>query len=181
MSIHTRVGTAIVVLLLAACSPGGAGRQEPTQAPAEGKAMELTSPAFADQATIPEQYTCDGSDISPPLELSGLPQDTVSLALVMDDPEAMSGAWDNWVEFDIEPRSSIPASVENLGTAGTNSWGRTDYGGPCPDLGVRSYFLTVYALDVELRLEQGATKAEVLAALEGHVLAKATLVGRYGR
>jgi Raf kinase inhibitor-like YbhB/YbcL family protein len=180
MGIHTRVATVIVVLFLAGCSHGGAGRPEPAEAPAKGNGMELVSPAFADQATIPEQYTCDGTDISPPLELSGLPQATVSLALVMDDPDAMSGAWDHWVVFDIEPRASIPESVENLGTAGTNSWGRTDYGGPCPDLGVHRYFLTVYALDVELGLEQGASKLDVLGALEGHVLAEATLVGRYG-
>jgi len=143
--------------------------------------MELTSPAFAHEATIPDRYTCDGSDISPPLQIDNIPTSTVSLALLVDDPDAPSGVWDHWVEFDIEPREIIPESARNLGTGGNNSWGRTGYGGPCPPSGIHRYFFTVYALDTELGLAQGATKGAVLDALEGHVLAEATLMGRYSR
>lgn len=178
----TRVVIPILVLCLAACSQGGVARPEHTAAPtSEENGMELTSPAFAHEATIPDRYTCDGSDISPPLQIDNIPTSTVSLALLVDDPDAPSGVWDHWVEFDIEPREIIPESARNLGTGGNNSWGRTGYGGPCPPSGIHRYFFTVYALDTELGLAQGATKGAVLDALEGHVLAEATLMGRYSR
>ena len=143
--------------------------------------MELTSPAFEHEATIPDRFTCEGSDISPPLDLSSIPTDTVSLALVMDDPDAPAGVWDHWVAYNIEPREHIPEATRALGTQGTNSWNRPGYGGPCPPSGTHRYFFTVYALDSELSLPAGATKTEVLDALEGRVLAKATLMGLYGR
>jgi Raf kinase inhibitor-like YbhB/YbcL family protein len=147
----------------------------------EEDGMELTSPAFAPEGTIPDRYTCDGADISPPLNIAHIPTDTVTLALVMDDPDAPVGVWDHWVEYDIEPREHIPEDAGRLGTPGTNSWNRTGYGGPCPPGGTHRYFITVHALDTRLGLETGATKADILAALEGHVLAQATLMGLYGR
>jgi hypothetical protein len=140
--------------------------------------MELTSSAFTDAGTIPDRYTCKGSDISPPLAIANVPTDTVSLALVMDDPDAPVGVWDHWVAFNIAPRETIPESVGNLGVGGNNSWGRTGYGGPCPPSGTHRYFFAIYALDTELDLAAGASKQEVLDALEGHLLAQATLVGR---
>ncbi len=175
------VGVAIVVLLLAACSQDGADAPDgqTTSAPATGP-MVLTSTAFADGDLIPEQYTCNGDDTSPPLALANVPDGTVSLALLVIDPEAMSAPWDHWIVYDIAPRDTIPEGVQDLGTVGTNTWGRTDYGGPCPDLGVHPYTFTVLALDTELGLAPGATKDELLAAVDGHVLAQATLNGRYG-
>jgi len=175
-----RAAMVILMALITGCSSSGVDRPEHTAAQSsEEAAMELTSPAFEPGATIPARYTCDGSDISPPLELSGVPAGSVSLALVMDDPDAPAGVWDHWIEFDIQPRDSVPEAVAVLGTAGNNSWGRTGYGGPCPPSGTHRYFFTAYALDTQLGLASGSTKAEVLEAVQGHVLEEATLMGRY--
>lgn len=143
--------------------------------------MQLTSTAFEDGGPIPQQYTCDGRDVSPPLSLADVPAGARSLALVMDDPDAPRGTWDHWVAFDLPVVDDIAEDAGPLGTDGENSWGRLGYGGPCPPGGTHRYFFTVYALDTELGLAAGATKTELLDAMEGHVLAAATLMGRYGR
>lgn len=146
--------------------------------------MNLSSEAFEHEGTIPAAYTCDGEDLSPPLAITGVPDGAVTLALVMDDPDAPRGVWDHWVVYDVPaPGESltIPAGVASLGTAGRNSWGRSGYGGPCPPSGIHRYFFTAYALDTALGLPPGAPKGDVLGALDGHVLAEATLMGRYGR
>jgi len=147
----------------------------------EETGMRLTSSAFEQEGMIPKRFTCDGRDISPPLELHDLPANAVSLVLVMDDPDAPGGTWDHWVAYDIPPRNEIPKAVKSLGTPGVNSWSDTTYGGPCPPSGTHRYFFVVYALDVELGLEAAANKTTVLEAVEGHVLAEATLMGRYER
>lgn len=143
--------------------------------------MRLTSTAFEPEGDIPVEYTCEGLDISPPMTIEELPPDTVSLALVMDDPDAPAGTWDHWVEYDIEPVTEIPEDVEGLGTPGVNSWETPGYRGPCPPSGIHRYFFTVYALDADLGLEPGADKATVKAAIHGHVLAEASLLGFYSR
>lgn len=143
--------------------------------------MELTSSAFDESETIPSVYTCDGEDVSPPLMISGIPGEAESLVLIMDDPDAPRGTWDHWVAYDIPVTGEIPARAEQLGTGGTNSWGRTGYGGPCPPGGVHRYSFRVYALDSRLDLVAGATKDEVMAAADGHVVGEAELMGRYGR
>jgi hypothetical protein len=143
--------------------------------------MKLNSPAFEHGETIPVRFTCDGSDASPPLQLNDIPEGAASLVLVMDDPDAPGGVWDHWVAYDVVPQEMIDEAVETLGTPGTNSWGRTGYGGPCPPSGTHRYYFTVYSLDTSLGLLPGADKAEVLEALAGHILAEATLMGRYGR
>lgn len=99
----------------------------------------------------------------------------------MDDPDAPAGVWDHWIVYDIPPGTPIPEAVESLGTPGRNSWGRTDYGGPCPPSGTHRYFFSVFALETSLGLAAGADKSEVLDAISGHVLAKATLMGHYSR
>ena len=99
----------------------------------------------------------------------------------MDDPDAPVGTWDHWVAYDIEPLSEIPEAVEALGTTGTNSWGNTGYGGPCPPSGTHRYFFQALALDARLGWEEGADKTSVLEAIHDHVLAEATLLGFYGR
>ena len=179
---QSRALIAILVLSIGACSHGGgAGPDQEATHSTTGNAMTLASPAFADEGNIPDRYTCDGSNVSPPLEIGNIPAATVSLALLVVDPEAMSAPWDHWIVYDIEPRDTIPEGITDLGTTGTNSWGRTDYGGPCPDVGGHHYTFTVFALDTMLGLAPGATKSDVLDALDGHVLAQATLTGRYIR
>lgn len=143
--------------------------------------MKLTSTAFEHEGVIPERYTCDGSDVSPPLTVEEVPDGAVTLVLIMDDPDAPAGVWDHWIAYDIPRGTPIPEAVESLGTPGRNSWGRTDYGGPCPPSGTHRYFFSVFALETSLGLAAGADKSEVLDAISGHVLAKATLMGHYSR
>jgi hypothetical protein len=143
--------------------------------------MELSSPDFMSGASIPARYTCDGADESPELEIAGIPDGTVSLVVIMDDPDASVGTFDHWVAFNIEPIGVIPAGASDLGTGGVNSWNRVGYGGPCPPSGTHRYLFKVLALDAGLPLEEGATKDDVLSASEGHVLGDATLMGTYER
>lgn len=165
-----------VVVVMIACDYGSA-----TEATlAEEDTMELTS-VFEDQQPIPRVYACDGDDTSPPLSITGIPEGTRTLALVVEDPDAPSGTFDHWVAFDISPSTGIPEGVGKLGTAGVNSSGSLGYTGPCPPSGTHRYFFRLYALDTELGLSEGATKQEVLEAAEGHVLAQGTLMGTYQR
>lgn len=143
--------------------------------------MRLMSDAFEHEGLIPATHTCDGRDVSPALTIEDIPPQAVALVLVMDDPDAPVGTWDHWIAYDIPPTDSIPEGVSSLGTPGTNSWGRTGYGGPCPPSGTHRYFFTLYALDAELGLAPGAGRADVLDALPGHITAEATLMGRFSR
>jgi Raf kinase inhibitor-like YbhB/YbcL family protein len=171
---------ALLIPILAACASPGPG--ETTSAAAvEGGTMELTSPSFEPGGAIPGIFTCDGDDVSPELDISGIPTGTITLVLVMDDPDAPGGTWDHWVVYDVPPRSTIPEDVESPGVGGNNSWNRTGYGGPCPPSGTHRYFFRILALDEMLGLPAGADKATVLAAAQGHVLAEATLMGTYAR
>ncbi len=143
--------------------------------------MQLTSTAFDHEGDIPREYTCDGADLPPPLAVSGVPAGTAGLALIMDDPDAPAGTWDHWIVFDIPVAAGGSETVGRSGTPGVNSWGGSDYGGPCPPGGTHRYFFTIYALDDQLGLPAGSDKETVLAAMEGHVLGQATLMGRYTR
>ncbi|RLC65970.1 MAG: YbhB/YbcL family Raf kinase inhibitor-like protein [Chloroflexi bacterium] len=150
--------------------------------------FELTSPAFAHGEPIPSKYTCDGEDISPPLEWSGAPAGTQSFALIMDDPDAPVGTWIHWVLYNAPAETNalpegVPADAElsDGSLHGKNSWRRTDYGGPCPPSGTHRYFFKLYALDTTLNLDAGATKKQLLQAMEGHILDQAELVGTYKR
>ncbi len=170
-----------VLFIVLACS-GATERATPTSASvSEEASMRLTSSAFDHEGDIPSRHTCDGADLSPALTLRDIPAETVSLALVMDDPDAPAGTWDHWLAYDIAPVEEIPEGVATLGTPGTNSWGRTGYGGPCPPRGTHRYFFALYALDAQLDLPAGVDKATLLEALAEHVLARAVLVGRYSR
>jgi Raf kinase inhibitor-like YbhB/YbcL family protein len=152
----------------------------PTTPASGGAVMELTSPAFDPEGRIPDRFTCKGNDDSPELRLAGVPQEAVTLALIMDDPDAPGGTWDHWVAFDITPTGVIPENVGELGTGGLNSWKRSGYGGPCPPPGVHRYYFRVYALDTSLGLAEGSTKDAVLSAATGHTLEVATLMGTFG-
>jgi Raf kinase inhibitor-like YbhB/YbcL family protein len=151
-------------------------------------ALKINSPAFADGAEIPRKYTCEGEDVSPPLAWSGVPKDAKSLVLIVDDPDAPDPAapkrtWVHWVLFDLPPDTTeivegmvaLPPSTKS----GLNDWKRTGYGGPCPPIGRHRYFFKLYALDTRLEGLSAATKPDVVAAMQGHVLAEAQIVGTY--
>lgn len=150
--------------------------------------IKVMSPAFEEGGMIPEKYTCDGKDISPPIEWKGIPEGTKSLALISDDPDAPMGTWVHWVIFNIPPeRKGLPEGVptkkvlEGGIRQGLNDFRRIGYGGPCPPGGVHRYYFKLYALDRVLDLEPGVTKNMLLKAMEGHILDKGELMGRYGR
>jgi Raf kinase inhibitor-like YbhB/YbcL family protein len=153
-------------------------------------ALILTSPVFANNGAILKQYTCEGADISPPLRWSGAPQGTKSFALIVDDPDAPDPrapktTWVHWVVYNIPAdanglaeraaKSGLPAGAQQ----GLNDWKRAEYGGPCPPIGRHRYFHKLYALDTMLPDPGQATKARLLEAINGHVLAEAQLVGTY--
>jgi Raf kinase inhibitor-like YbhB/YbcL family protein len=144
--------------------------------------MKLTSAAFQHNGAIPSEYTCDGSDLSPPLAISDVPSNAKSLVLISDDPDAPVGTWDHWIVFNI-PASTmqIPKGTEPKGIGGKNSWGRTGYGGPCPPSGTHRYFFKLYALDTMLNLQEGAAKKDIEKAMQSHILAKAELMGTFKR
>ena len=144
-------------------------------------AFALSSSAFAQGKPIPAKYTCDGPDISPPLAWSDAPRGTQSFALIMDDPDAPAGTWVHWVLFNLPAQTHQLAEKAAQGVQGCNSWGRLGYGGPCPPSGTHRYFFRLYALDTLLQLPAGATKEQVLRAMQGHVLAQAELMGVYAR
>lgn len=145
---------------------------------AEEGAMQLTSPEFEHNQMIPKKYTCQGEDINPPLEISGIPQETVTLVLINDDPDAPGGTWDHWIIWNIMPSQAIEED-SIPGMQGKNSWGRNDYGGPCPPSGTHRYFFKLYAIDSELDLQEGATKGQLEAAIDGHILKQSELIGLY--
>mgnify|MGYP001827221761 CR=1 FL=1 len=140
--------------------------------------MKLTSPAFAHQAMIPQKYTCQGEDISPPLTLSNIPEGTISLALINEDPDAPMGTWNHWLIWNIKPTEEIKEDSAP-GIQGKNSWERNDYGGPCPPRGTHRYFFKLYALDTELDLPAGSTKEELEKAMVDHILEQTELLGVY--
>jgi len=153
-------------------------------------AFLLTSAAFQDGATIPRKHTCDGVDVSPPLAWSGAPAGTRGFALIADDPDAPGGTWVHWVLYHLPAEVfELPeniAKVESLDLGGArqgrNDFRRPGYGGPCPPPGpAHRYFFKLYALDTRLELKAGAQKKDVEAAMEGHVLGSAQLMGTYAR
>ncbi|MFQ5794883.1 MAG: YbhB/YbcL family Raf kinase inhibitor-like protein [Candidatus Bipolaricaulia bacterium] len=152
--------------------------------------FELTSTAFAPGEPIPRKYTCDGEDISPPLQWSDPPQDTQSFALIADDPDAPRGTWVHWVLYNLPAEArglpeAVPsdADLPDGSRHGQNSWRRLSYGGPCPPGGTHRYFFKLYALDtaLDLDLATGASKKQLLQAIEGHILAETEVMGVYSR
>jgi len=164
------------------------GPPEPTEEPA--MPFELTSTAFKEGEPIPVQYSCDGEDISPPLAWGLPPEGTQSFALIIDDPDAPVGTWDHWIVFNIAANTygleeGLPITginqIPGWISVAKNSWGRNDYGGPCPPGGTHRYFFKLYALDTTLNLDENADKKQVLSAMEGHILAETELMGTYSR
>jgi hypothetical protein len=150
--------------------------------------IKITSSAFEEGGLIPAKYTCDGADVSPPLQWDAVPEGTKSVALICDDPDAPMGTWVHWVLFNLpsdakELAENIPAeeTLPNGAKQGVNDFGRIGYGGPCPPGGTHRYFFKIYALDTEVGLEAGADKRQLLKAMEGHILEQGQLVGKYKR
>ncbi len=150
--------------------------------------MEIKSPAFSQGEAIPKKYTCDGNDLSPPLKWDSIPAGTKSFALISDDPDAPAGTWIHWVYFDIPPTvKELPEAVSKEehpaqgGIQGITDFRKIGYGGPCPPSGIHRYYFKLYALDIELKLKAGASKQQVIDAMQGHILEKAELMGKYSR
>ncbi len=191
----------LLVLVMLSAGPG-----MPTAKGGEtmSDALSISSPAFQDGGGIPSKYTCEDEDISPPLSFAGAPAGARSLALIVDDPDAPAGArslalivddpdapdpaapkmtWVHWVLYNLPPDTTgLEEGVRRLpsGTLeGVNDWRRTGYGGPCPPIGRHRYFFKLYALDAVLPDLHAPTKADLEQAMQGHVLAQATLMGTY--
>jgi len=150
--------------------------------------MKLTSSAFKDHGNIPSEYTCQGKNVSPPLSWTSPPEGTKSLALIVDDPDAPDPkapkmTWVHWVLYDLPSASrSLPRAAHDLppGTKqGLNDWHKPEYGGPCPPVGRHRYFFKLYALDTSLPKLVHPTKQQLLDAMDGHILARAQLIGSY--
>ncbi len=151
-------------------------------------AITVTSTAFDQGGTIPARYTCDGEDQSPPLQWQGLPQDTQSIALISDDPDAPMGTWVHWVIWNIpaqmtglEENMASDKTLPNGIYQGMTDFQRHGYGGPCPPSGTHRYYFKVYALDTKLDIANRSTKADLLNAMEGHILDQGELMGKYKR
>lgn len=156
----------------------------------EGNSLEIES-VFNNGDKIPSKYTCDGADVSPPLQINGVSEGAASIAIIVDDPDAPIGVFNHWIIWNI-PASETVIIPENLpkkseidepirALQGKNDFGKIGYNGPCPPSGEHRYFFKVYVLDTELNLKSGITKEELLKNIEGHVIQYAELYGVYSR
>src|ERR1700756_4797419 len=166
------ITTAAIAILLATIVSFAAGEAK----------MKITSSAFNEGGNIPSKFTCDGSDTSPPLQLTSVPPGAKSLVLIADDPDAPGGLFTHWLVWNIPPQTnSIAEGSAPKGVHGTNDFGKSGYKGPCPPPGTHRYSFKIFALDRELDLRSGAKRSQVDAAIKGHVVAQGELVGRYSR
>lgn len=144
----------------------------------------VSSEAFEENSLIPEKYTCDGEEVSPPFDVDHIPETAKTLAIIMEDPDAISGIYDHWLKWDIPVTGSSMSFRENEepeGTSGKNSGGNLDYQGPCPPDGEHRYLLKIYALDTKLGLPEGSTREELERIMDGHIVATGELLGTYTR
>ena len=182
----------LMIVLTLAIAVAGCDRPKEATEPKEERSPAMTisirSSAFEEGGMIPARYTCDGDDVSPPLAWEGLPEATRSIALIADDPDAPMGTWVHWVMWNVPAETK--ALAENIrpepelpdgSRQGITDFGRPGYGGPCPPGGTHRYYFKVYALDTTLDLPSGTRKADLLKAMDGHVLAEGQLMGRYSR
>ena len=146
-------------------------------------ALQITSPAFQNNGTIPRQYTCDGKDINPPLVIENVPKETKSIAVIVDDPDAPVGTWVHWVLWNIDPNTKeIAENAAPQGVVeGMNDFKKHAYGGPCPPSGTHRYFFKVYALDTMLDISLNSQKSDLEKAMKGHILAEGQIIGLYKR
>jgi Raf kinase inhibitor-like YbhB/YbcL family protein len=169
-----------IVILVAALIPVGFCRAAQTKKNTGGP-MELSSPAFKQNAPIPGKYTCDGTNVNPPLEIKNVPAGAKSLALIVDDPDAPGGVWLHWLVYDIPVTTARIGENSIPGFQGTNDFHKKNYGGPCPPSGTHRYFFRLFALGTALNLREGTGRKDVEKAMEGHVLEKTELMGTYKR
>src|SRR5256886_8749406 len=185
----TVVGLLLLLIGCASPAPPAKRQLENVNLPQTAQpAMQVTSTAFKEGQAIPRQYTCDGVNVSPPLEWTGVPKTAKTIAIIADDPDAPAGTWVHWVVYNL-PAENI-GLVENLpptenlkagGFQGKNDFGKIGYGGPCPPSGTHRYFFKTYAPDAELPLKGGATKAEIEDAMQGPIIAPGQLTGNFIR
>lgn len=196
----------VIALVLAACAAGGVTEEQSTPsttttttaAPTSTttlppsttttsmpRAFDVSSPAFTDGEEIPRSFTCDGADVSPRLQVVGIPSTAESLVVIVEDPDAPLGTWYHWVEFNIDPESGardIPRDAGSIGTQGANSWNLTGYRGPCPPEGEEHrYVFKVFALEERLDLPEGVEAPQVYTAIEDRVISTTELTGTYAR
>lgn len=145
------------------------------------KELTVKSPAFDNIRPMPKKYSCDGEGINPALTIEGIPKETASLALVMDDPDAPGGTFDHWVVWNISPSTTKIGEHSVPGTEGLNGMRKPGYTGPCPPSGTHRYFFKVYALNAQLTLGAKSTKRDLEKAMQGHTIAKGELIGLYKR
>jgi Raf kinase inhibitor-like YbhB/YbcL family protein len=163
--------TDMVAMLFAASGSFGAGAK-----------MKVTSSAFQEGGNIPSKFTCDGGNASPPLQIAGVPSQAKTLVLIADDPNAPGGLFIHWLVWNIPPQTnSIAEGSAPKGVHGTNDFGKSRYGAPCPPSGSHRYYFRVFALDRELTLPAGAKRSQLDGAMKGHVVAQGELMGRYSR
>jgi len=176
----------VALLLFCSCKPS----QQPASEPAGEKKMEIkiTSSAFEDGGLIPPKYTCDGADVSPPLQWQKAPAGTASIAVICDDPDAPMGTFVHWVLFNLpadttQLAENIPAvdTLPNGAKQGVSDFRRVGYGGPCPPSGTHRYFFKIYAVDAKFDIPGRADKAALLKAMTEHILGQGQLIGKYKR
>ena len=144
--------------------------------------MKISSPAFQEGGTIPEEFSKNGQNVNPELRIEGAPAEAKSLVLIVDDPDAPVGLFTHWLIWNISPQTnSVAEGSAPKGMQGTNDFGKLGYRGPCPPPGTHRYSFKIFALDRELDLRSGAKRSQVDAAMKGHVIAQGELVGRYAR
>jgi Raf kinase inhibitor-like YbhB/YbcL family protein len=182
--------TFLFTLLLATAVACGNSAPQPAQGPDPSKSgFRIESAAFKEGAFIPDRFSCQGENVSPPLKWTDPPAGSRSLALIVDDPDAPAGTWTHWVVFNLPAQTKAmdenapkQDKLPNGGLQGSTSFGSIGYGGPCPPPGkAHRYFFRLYALDTVLSLKPGAAREDVVAASKGHTLGEAQLMGRFKR
>ncbi len=150
--------------------------------------IHITSPAFANGDDIPTRYTCDGQNVSPPLQWDAVPEETQAIALICDDPDAPMKTFVHWVLYNLPPaarelpeNAGADASLPDGAEEGVNDFAKAGYGGPCPPSGTHRYYFKIYALDRQVKPGRHATKDDLLKAVRGHILGQGQLMGRYTR
>lgn len=144
--------------------------------------MQVSSPAFKNDTNIPSEFTCDGLDISPPIDITGVPKEAKTLSIIMQDPDAPMGTITHWLVWNVPPTKLQFIKNEKIEFAqGLTSLGKIGYGGPCPPSGIHRYFFKIYALDSKLDLVNGSSVTDLQKAMLGHVVAEDTLMGKYAK
>jgi Raf kinase inhibitor-like YbhB/YbcL family protein len=163
--------TSVVIALTANAAFGGSGAK-----------IKITSASLSAGGDIPPKFTCDGSDTSPALHIEGVPPEAKSIVLIVDDPDAPGGLFTHWLLWNIDPNNlTMGEGSAPTGVCGTNDFGKSGYGGPCPPSGMHRYFFKVFSLDRQLDLGAGSKRKQLDAAMSGHIIAQGELMGRYSR